>query len=102
MPKNVLEIGPQLFAVVAGIIVLFGGALAFSFRYRTGAEAGRRGHRDESQQGEEERVSPSGFITTFAGKIEEAGGGVPYMGWIIMGVVLVCYFAYLFLFWQPR
>ncbi len=100
MPKNVLDLGPQIFAVLAGIVVLLGAALAFSFRYRTGAEAGRSGHRED--EGEEHRVTPSGFISTFAGRIEEAGGGMPYMGWIIIGVVLVCYFAYLILFWQPR
>jgi hypothetical protein len=102
VPKNVLEVGPQLFATIAGIIVFLGAAFVFSFRYRTGAEAGRRGHRDEAEEGIEQRVSPSGFIDSFAGRVEEAGGGLPYTGWIIMGVVLVCYFAYLFLFWNPR
>ena len=101
MTKNVLEVGPQIFAVIAGILVFLAGAFAFSFRYRTGAEAGRRGPR-EAADAAEQPVSPSGFIDSFAGRIEEAGGGLPYTGWIIMGVIVVCYFAYLFLFWKPR
>lgn len=101
MPQNVLQVGPQIFAVTAGLLALLAGAFAFSFRYRTGAEAGRRGHRKPGE-GEPERNSPDGFIDSFAGRIEEAGGGLPYTGWVIIIVVLVCYFAYLFLYWNPR
>lgn len=100
MPKNVLEIWPQLIPVFVGIQVLLGLALAFSFRYRTGAESGRKGHRDE--EGEAERVSPDGWIESFAGRIEEAGGGFPLMGRIIIIVTLIWYFAYLLLFWAPK
>jgi hypothetical protein len=102
MPRNVLEIGPQIFAVIAGIVVFLGAAFAFSFRYRSGAEAGRRGHREETEGEADARVSPHGWIDSFAGRIEEAGGGLPYTGAIIMLVVLVCYFVYLFLYWKPR
>ncbi len=102
MPKNVLEIWPQIFAVVVGILVLVGAALAFSFRYRTGAEAGRRGHREEAEAEADQRVSPAGWIESFAGRIEEAGGGLPRMGLVIILVTIVWYFVYLFLFWSPR
>lgn len=102
MPKNVLEVWPQIFAVAVGILVLVGAALAFSFRYRTGAEAGRRGHRDTAEADVSHRVSPSGWIDSFAGRIEEAGGGLPRMGLIIILVTIVWYFVYLLLFWAPR
>lgn len=102
MPENVLRIGPEIFAVLAGTIVFLGAALAFAFKYRaTSAKAGERGQRPEDQAHEGERVSPDGFIDSFAGVISEAGGGVPFMAWIIMGVVSVAYFVYLFINWNP-
>jgi hypothetical protein len=102
MPKNVLELGPQLFSVIAGLIALLGAALAFSFKYHaTSATAGERGHRPEGHENEAERVRPDGFIDSFAGVISEAGGGVPFMGWIIGGIALASWFIYLFLHWTP-
>ena len=102
MPENVLEIGPQLFAVVAGTIVLLGAALAFAFKYHaTSSRAGEQGVRPADSKEDTTRVSPDGFIDTFAGTISEAGGGMPYTVWIIIGVTLFCYFAYLFLYWNP-
>ena len=101
MPDNVLQVGPQIFAVVVGTVVFFGAALAFAFKYHaTSSKAGERGHRPQERASEGERVRPDGFIDSFAGVISEAGGGVPFMAWIIMGVTLVCYFLYLFLHWR--
>ena len=101
MPDNVLRIGPEIFAVIAGMIVFLGAAMAFAFKYRaTSAKAGESGHRPEDQADEAERVRPDGFIDTFAGVISEAGGGVPFMAWVIMGTTLVCYVVYLFINWK--
>jgi len=102
MPSNVLEIWPQVFSVLAGTVVFLGAALAFSFKYHaTSSHAAEQGVRSADSEEDNERVSPDGFIDTYAGTISEAGGGMPYTGWIIIGVVLVCYFAYLFLYWNP-
>jgi hypothetical protein len=100
VPQNVLQVGPQLFAVVAGTIVLFGAALAFAFKHRaTSADAGQSGHRPAASEEDTERVSPDGFIDSFAGVISEAGGGMPIIGWVIMGTVALCYVVYLFVHW---
>ena len=102
MPENTLQVGPQIFAVIAGMIVFLGAALAFAFKYKaTSAKAGERGHRPADSEEDTERVSPDGFIDSFAGTISEAGGGMPYTGWLIIGVVSVCYVVYLFLYWTP-
>ena len=102
MPNNVLQIGPEWFAVLAGTLTLLGAALAMSFKYHaTSARAGERGHRPADSEEDTERVSPDGFIDSFAGVVSEAGGGMPYMAWVIIGVVGVCYFVYLFLYWTP-
>lgn len=101
MPNNVLQVGPQIFAVVAGIIVFFGAGLAFAFKYPgTSERAGGRAQQPSSQAQEGERGNFSGFIDSFAGVISEARGRVPFMAWIIMAVTLACYFLYLFLHWQ--
>jgi hypothetical protein len=102
VPDNVLRIGPEVFSVVAGAIVFIGAALAFAFKYHsTSAKAGESGQRPGDQSKEAERVSPDGFIDSFAGVVSEAGGGLPFTAWLIMGTVLVCYVVYLFLNWSP-
>ena len=102
MPDNVLQIGPQIFSVVVGTIVLFGGALALAVRHRARVTSGSRGHRPPEQEGESEIVGPDGYIDSFANVVEEGGGSLPIMGWIIIITTLVAYFGYLILFWQPR
>ncbi len=100
VPTNVLDVGQQLFAVVVGTIVLLGASLAFAFKHRaTHADAGSAGHRPTDGEEDVERVSPDGFIDSFAGVISEAGGGMPIMGWVIISTVAVCYFVYLFIHW---
>jgi hypothetical protein len=102
MPTNVLQPGNELFAIIAGILVFLGAALAFSFKYRaTSSQPAEKGTRPPEGEEDEERVSPDGFIDSFAGTISEAGGGMPLTGWIIMGVVSVCYVVYLFVNWNP-
>ena len=102
MPDNVLQIGPQAFSVIVGALVLFGGALALAVRHRVRLAAGSRGHRPPEQEGEAEIIGPDGYIDSFANAIEEAGGSLPVMGWIIIAGTLIAYVTYMVLFWQPR
>ena len=102
MPDNVLQVWPQIFSVVAGIVVLFGGALALAVRHRVKVNAGSSGHRPAEQDGESEIIGPDGYIDSFANAAEEGGGSLPVMGWIIIISTLVAYVGYLILFWQPR
>ena len=102
MPSNVLQVGSELFIVIAGTVVLLAAALAFSFKYHaTSAKAGERGQRVDKDSRDAERVSPDGFIDSFAGVISEAGGSLPFMAWLIMGGTLTCYVIYLFINWNP-
>ena len=93
--------GPEIFSVVAGMVVLLGAALAFAFKYNaTSDKAGARGQRPADQKREGEMVRPDGFIDSFAGAISEAGGGIPFMATLIILIVLVSYFVYLFVNWN--
>jgi hypothetical protein len=101
VPDNVLNVGGELFSVIAGTITLLGAALAFSFKYHAVSErAASRGHRPDEQANEGEVFSPDGFIDSFAGRISEAGGGMPWLATAIMLVVLACYFIYLIVNWK--
>jgi hypothetical protein len=102
VPNNVLDIGGQVFSVVAGTLVFLGAALAFAVRHRMKVRPGSAGHRPEAEREDVERISPDGYIDTFANVIEEAGGGLPVMAGVIIAVTVISYFAYLILFWQPR
>ena len=102
MPDNVLQIWPQVFSVLAGTIVLFGGALALAVRHRARLSSGSSGHRAPGDEGESEIVAPDGYIDSFANFVEEAGGSVPLMVWILIAVTLAAYVGCLILFWQPR
>lgn len=100
MPYNVLDVGPQIFALAVGAIVLFVAAFAFAIRHRPRVPSGVAGRRREETSAEV--VSPDGFIDSFAGVAEEAGGSLPLIARVIIYSTLVVYFAYLVLFWQPR
>jgi hypothetical protein len=102
MPDNVLQVWPQIFSVVAGAIVLFGGALALAVRHRARLAPGSSGHRDSAEEGESEIIAPDGYIDAFANFAEEAGGSVPVMLWVTIVVTLAAYVGYMVLFWQPR
>ena len=102
MPDNVLRVGPEIYSVLAGTIVLLGAALAFAFKYHaTSDKAGARGQRPTDQTKEAEVARPDGFIDSFAGVISEAGGGLPFMASIIMITAIVSWFVYLFFNWNP-
>lgn len=101
MPDNVLNVGVQLFSVIAGTIVLFGAALAFAFKYRAASDkAGARGQRPAGQSQDAEIARPDGFIDSFAGVISEAGGGVPLMATLIIVVAAISWIVYLIANWK--
>lgn len=100
MPKNVLDVGAELYVVIAGIIVLLAAALSFAFKYRaTTDKAGASGNRPADQAHKAEIARPDGFIDSFAGAISEAGGGVPFMATLIMLGTLVTWLVYLIINW---
>lgn len=101
MPKNVLDVWGELTAISIGTVVLVIAALAFSFKHRGRTQPGSSGYRPDEQQSDSERISPDGYIDSFAGMIEEAGGSLPPIGWIAIGIILVSYVAYLIAFWTP-
>lgn len=101
MPDNVLRVGPEILTVVLWTVVLFAAALALAVRHRARVVSGSKGHRDPEDEGESEIIGPDGYIDVFANTIEEAGGSLPRMGLIIMVSLMIAYFVYLIVYWQP-
>jgi hypothetical protein len=102
MPDNVLQVGPTILSVAVWTTVLIAGALVFAIRHRARTGAGTSGHRPPGEESEDERISPDGYIDTFANIVEEAGGGLPVMGWIIMIAVWLMWLLYMIFNWTPR
>lgn len=102
MPDNVLRVWPEVFTVVVWTIILLTGAMALAIRHRARVTPGSSGHRLPEDEGESEIIGPDGYIDSFANTIEEAGGSVPMMAWVIMIALMVIYFGYLIYYWQPR
>jgi hypothetical protein len=101
MPDNVLRVGPEIFTVILWTAVLFAAALALAVRHRAGVTSGRKGHRAPEDEGESEIIGPDGYIDSFANTVSEAGGSLPRMALIIMIALIIAYFAYLIIYWQP-
>ena len=102
MPDNVLQIGPEILSVVTWTIVLIVAALAFAIRHRARTGPATSGHRPPEDEGESERISPDGYIDTFANIIEEAGGGLPVLGWVVVVAIWLMWLLYLIFNWTPR
>jgi uncharacterized membrane protein len=50
------------------------------------------------------RAAPGGcdgYIDSVANTVSEAGGSLPRMALIIMIALIIAYFAYLIIYWQP-
>jgi hypothetical protein len=102
MTQNVLELGPQIIAVVMGIVVLLVFALVIALPNRPKTLPGSRGHRPEDEEAGHEVIRTDGFIDTFAKQIEEAGGAMPLIVKLAIPGVLLWWLIYLVLNWAPR
>ena len=74
MTENALELWPEIFAVLAGVIVIFLFALTIAISHRVKTQPGSSGHRPKDEDEGHEEIRPDGYIDSFAGTIEEAGG----------------------------
>lgn len=119
MTANTLNVTGEIIGIVLGaaFMLLFG--IAIALPYVPWQQAARRGHRQTEhgeaqhegfrrrQRGEPspedvEIIKPDGYIDSFAGEIEEAGGGLPPVVWVVIVTILIAYVAYAIIFWAPR
>jgi hypothetical protein len=102
MTQNVLQFWDELAWMLggAGVLLLFGLTLALQHRPRV--LPGSSGHREIEDEEEQEVIRPDGYIDSFAGVIEEAGGSMPPVVWVAIPGVLLWWLLYLILYWAPR
>jgi hypothetical protein len=101
MVRNVLEIWPEILGVAGGAAILMLFALAISVRNKPTVQPGSSGHRERGREHEGEENRPDGYIDSFAGVIEEAGGGMPLIVRIALPGIIVWWLVYLIVNWTP-
>jgi hypothetical protein len=102
MTENVLQLWPEILAVIGGSIVLFLFALALGMPHRPKVLPGSSGHRAPEESGEDEEIRADGYIDSFAGEIEEAGGSMPPVVKLALPGILIWWLLYLIFNWAPK
>jgi hypothetical protein len=102
MTDNILQIWPEILAVVGGSVVLFLFALALGLSHKSKTLPGSSGHRTSDESGNDEEIRADGYIDSFAGEIEEAGGSMPPVVKLALPGILIWWLLYLILNWMPK
>jgi hypothetical protein len=102
MTNNVLQMWPEILAVVGGSVILFLFAIAMGMPHRPKTLPGSSGHRPADESGKDEEIRADGYIDSFAGEIEEAGGSMPPVVILALPVILIWWLLYLIFNWTPR
>jgi hypothetical protein len=100
MTENVLVTSRELVWMLWGAAVLVIFAVTLAMRNRPRTLPGSRGHRiDEAE--EPESIRADGYVDSFAGVIEEAGGALPPIVIVFFIGIWVWWLVYLILNWTP-
>jgi hypothetical protein len=102
MTQNVMQLWPEILAVVGAMAVLFLFALAIALPSRSKIPPGIRGHREASEETQHEEIRPDGYIDSFSKEIEEAGGGLPVVLKLALPGIIVWWLLYLIINWVQR
>lgn len=102
MTENILQLWPEILGIVGWSIGLFIFALALGLSHRSKVLPGSSGHRTTEEGGEHEEIQADGYIDSFAGEIEEAGGGMPPVVKLVLPGILLWWLLYLIFNWAPK
>lgn len=102
MTQNVLQLWPEILAVIGWGLALILFAVTMGMPHRPKRRPGREGHRGAEHRAENEAIHPDGYIDSFAGDIEEAGGGMPPVLKLVLPGVLLWWFLYMVFNWSPN
>jgi hypothetical protein len=100
MTANELVIGAEVLGIAVGGFILFLFGFALGIPHRPVKPSGSEGHREEHE--EDETVSPDGYIDSFAGVIEEAGGGLTAIVKLALPGILLWWLVYMIVNWVPK
>lgn len=102
MIQNVMHLGTEITWVAAGAVILFLFALTIAIPHHAKKLPGSQGHRTKEDETGHEEIHPDGYIDSFAGEIEEAGGGLPLVTRIALPGILLWWLLYLIFNWVKR
>ncbi len=102
MTLNVLDITQEITWIAVGAFALFLFGLTVALPHRPKRLPGSSGHRAEGDEAEQEEIHPDGYIDSFAGVIEEAGGGLPPVVALAVPTIILWWLFYLIFNWTPR
>jgi hypothetical protein len=94
MPLNTLDVLNEAWWVGAGAVVLLLFSVLVAIKHRPDVLPGSQGYRDPDTEGHEE-IRADGYIDSFAGVIEEAGGGLPPLLKLALPGILIWFVIYL-------
>lgn len=102
MTANAMNVWGEILgiAVGAGVLLIFGILTALMVR-RPAIPPGSKGRREKGDEGTYETIAADGYIDTFAGVIEEAGGSLPPLVIISLIVIPLWWLIYMIINWSP-
>ena len=99
MTQNVLQVWPEVWAVLGAIFILTVFAIALAVPHRANKLPGSEGHRRDDEGQDYEEIHADGYIDSFANDIEEAGGGMPPIVKVALIGIILWWLVYLILNW---
>ena len=102
MTMNVMDFWWEIIAVVSGAAILLVFGIALILGKKPTVPPGSRGYRGEEDSGTEEVIRPDGYVDSFAGVIEEAGGSLPPIVKLSLIGIGLWWLAYLIINWEPH
>jgi hypothetical protein len=101
MTQDAFNLWGEILGVAAGAFVLLLFGVTLVLHQHSSVTSGTRGHRPIEDEEEHEEIRPDGYIDSFAGVIEEAGGKLPPVVQLALPAVILWWLIYLILNWTP-
>ena len=102
MTQHVVSMWAEIGQVIGAAAVLLVFAVLLSWPHRPKVPPGSSGHRKEDDEGEHETIRADGYIDSFHGDIEEAGGSFPPVVAAFYPGIIIWWAIYLILFLKPH
>ena len=102
MTANVMNVWGEIIGIAVGALILlvFAATTALMAR-RPRVPPGSRGFRPKDEEVDHEVIAADGYIDSFAGVIEEAGGSLPAVVAVAVVAIPLWWLAYLIINWSP-
>jgi hypothetical protein len=102
MTANAMNLYGEILGIAVGAAgLLIFGILTALLSTRPKIPPGSKGRREKGDEGTHETIAGDGYIDSFAGVIEEAGGRLPPLVIVSLIVIPIWWLAYMIINWSP-